>query len=158
MPRVTLIASRNPFGGSCEYLDFQLFSSSKEPYDQDRWVYHIDGYSIRCTAYKSVIEVDGYFPDHNWIRVDFIAIPDFRVKANFTIDEKFDESGRVGSEETSLTVQYSPQDRVVRMRVGSGDHISEVFVSPHTDLILGAGGEPLQLRDIYFLNVAGLPK
>ncbi len=157
MPRVAIIESKNPFPGSCKYDTYHLDSSSQDPYAHEKLFYYIDRYAVMCTAYRAVIEVDGYLPHNNWVWVPSIPAPTYEPNRNFVIEETFDESGRDAREDTPLIVQFSPEDRAVVIHVGSIEPHGEVFVSPHTDLILGAAGDPLQLREIHLRNVSGLP-
>jgi hypothetical protein len=155
MARVQLVKKLRQVEGSCCYDDISVFSEAKHWYDQDVWQYCFNRLACCCTAWKEIMRIGGYLPVVSWRIVDSIPTPEFDPEHGFVIEERFDKTGRSGYEDVSYVVRHSPIERIVAVEMPIRGLGSEVFVSPHSNLIVGAKpvGEHLFLSSIRFLNV-----
>lgn len=158
MPRVSLVENAGTAPGSTCYDTYVISGETKHWYNQDKWQYVIDRMVLVCTAWKEILTVDGYLPHLRWRRVERIALPSIIPNKGFVIEEPFDAAGRTGGEAIDYSTEWSPEQRIVHVRLGNEADLPKVYVSPHEGLILGARrNAPYELADILFVGVEGLP-
>ena len=158
MAKLKLVKHRDAYAGRCYYRDFGVFTKTENPYAMDKWFFNVPPLGFICTASKEILNLDGHLPPHTWAATSLPALPEVVQGWSFAFDEVFDEAGRVASESLAYKVLCDPSQHIVQIVFGPGSEWTEVFVSPHHGLLVGADPDRgMVLSSVFLLDVDGFP-